>query len=234
MAKAYHEALHPLGNLGIQVSMAALENTHIPAHWHEAMEILFCLNGSVRIHIERGDDLNSRDASGMTPLMLCAARNKSAICALLLGAGAVATSAYWTDTASATVTATSLSTPRTPVCTNTGPGGIARMTFPGLGPSYEYYVELREVANNGSLVSPPANTLVFGSGTPTSGLVELEFRIISGGGGNKDYDALIWSRLIGSTSNIGSPTVTHLQAGPEPNGANWSAYCGHKKSYPGH
>ena len=29
MAKAYHEALHPLGNLGIQVSMAALENTHI-------------------------------------------------------------------------------------------------------------------------------------------------------------------------------------------------------------
>lgn len=36
MAKAYHEALHPLGNLGIQVSMAALENTHIPAHWHEA------------------------------------------------------------------------------------------------------------------------------------------------------------------------------------------------------
>lgn len=52
MAKAYHEALHPLGNLGIQVSMAALENTHIPAHWHEAMEILFCLNGSVRVHIE--------------------------------------------------------------------------------------------------------------------------------------------------------------------------------------
>ena len=44
MAKAYHEALHPLGNLGIQVSMAALENTHIPAHWHEAMEILFCQN----------------------------------------------------------------------------------------------------------------------------------------------------------------------------------------------
>ena len=25
MAKAYHESLHPLGNLGIQVSMAALE-----------------------------------------------------------------------------------------------------------------------------------------------------------------------------------------------------------------
>ena len=36
MAKVYHEALHPLGNLEIQVSMAALENPHIPAHWHES------------------------------------------------------------------------------------------------------------------------------------------------------------------------------------------------------
>lgn len=52
MAKAYHEALHPLGNLGIQVSMATLESPHIPAHWHDAMEILFCLNGGVRIHAE--------------------------------------------------------------------------------------------------------------------------------------------------------------------------------------
>lgn len=40
MAKAYHEALHPLGNLGIQVSMATLESPHIPAHWHDAMEII--------------------------------------------------------------------------------------------------------------------------------------------------------------------------------------------------
>lgn len=52
MAKAYHEALHPLGNLGIQVSMATLESPHIPAHWHDSMEILFCLNGEVRIHAE--------------------------------------------------------------------------------------------------------------------------------------------------------------------------------------
>lgn len=46
------------------------------------------VESAVRIHIERGDDLNARDASGMTPLMLCAARNKPAICALLLSAGA--------------------------------------------------------------------------------------------------------------------------------------------------
>lgn len=53
MAKAYHEALKPLGNLGIQTSMGELKNPHIPAHWHEAMEILFCLSGSVQIQKEQ-------------------------------------------------------------------------------------------------------------------------------------------------------------------------------------
>lgn len=43
---------------------------------------------AVQIHIERGDDLNARDARGMTPLMLSAARDKPAICKLLLSAGA--------------------------------------------------------------------------------------------------------------------------------------------------
>ena len=46
------------------------------------------VESAVQIHIDRGDDLNARDASGMTPLMLSAARNKSAICKLLLSAGA--------------------------------------------------------------------------------------------------------------------------------------------------
>lgn len=52
------------------------------------MAVMSGVESAVRIHIERGDDLNARDASGMTPLMLCAARNKPAICALLLSAGA--------------------------------------------------------------------------------------------------------------------------------------------------
>ena len=43
---------------------------------------------AVQIHIRRGDDLNARDTSGMTPLMLSAARNRPAICKLLLDAGA--------------------------------------------------------------------------------------------------------------------------------------------------
>lgn len=48
------------------------------------------VESAVRIHIDRGDDLNARDDKGQTPLMLSAARNKASICKLLLDAGAQA------------------------------------------------------------------------------------------------------------------------------------------------
>ena len=51
------------------------------------MAIMAGVESAVQIHIDRGDDLNARDASGMTPLMLTAARNKPAICEMLLSAG---------------------------------------------------------------------------------------------------------------------------------------------------
>jgi hypothetical protein len=43
---------------------------------------------AVKIHIRRGDDLNARDSSGMTPLMLAASKNKASVCSLLLAGGA--------------------------------------------------------------------------------------------------------------------------------------------------
>lgn len=43
---------------------------------------------SVRLHIQRGDDLNARDRSGLTPLMIAAARGKLPICKLLIDSGA--------------------------------------------------------------------------------------------------------------------------------------------------
>lgn len=52
------------------------------------MAIVAGVESAVRIHIERGDDLNARDAGGQTPLMLAASRNKPHICKLLLDAGA--------------------------------------------------------------------------------------------------------------------------------------------------
>jgi RNA polymerase primary sigma factor len=52
------------------------------------MAIIAGVESAVRIHIERGDDLNARDTGGQTPLMLAAARNKPQIFKLLLDAGA--------------------------------------------------------------------------------------------------------------------------------------------------
>jgi RNA polymerase primary sigma factor len=46
------------------------------------------VESAVQIHINRGDDLDARDGNGQTPLMISAARNKAAICKLLLTAGA--------------------------------------------------------------------------------------------------------------------------------------------------
>jgi len=52
------------------------------------MAVVTGVEAAVRVHIDRGDDLNARDEKGQTPLMLSAARNKAAICKLLLAAGA--------------------------------------------------------------------------------------------------------------------------------------------------
>ena len=52
------------------------------------MAVMAGVESAVRLHIDRGDDPNARDEGGLTPLMLAAARNKHAICNLLLGAGA--------------------------------------------------------------------------------------------------------------------------------------------------
>jgi RNA polymerase primary sigma factor len=52
------------------------------------MAVVTGVERAVQIHIDRGDNLNARDEKGQTPLMLAAARDKAAICRLLLAAGA--------------------------------------------------------------------------------------------------------------------------------------------------
>lgn len=52
------------------------------------MAVLAGVESAVQVHIDRGDDLNARDDKGLTPLMLSAARNKAAVCKLLIQCGA--------------------------------------------------------------------------------------------------------------------------------------------------
>lgn len=138
------------------------------------------------------------------------------------------TSAYWTDTARATVAATTPAavTHQQPTCTSKQGNGQdkeeARLTWTGLGAQYEYYWELWKGTS-------PGGTL-YSSGTlnpvnPPS-MVTLMFGIVSGGGGNDSYYAKVWTRLVSNHSNVGSPTTTLLHSGPRPNGPNWWMYCG--------
>ncbi|WP_134812503.1 ankyrin repeat domain-containing protein [Xanthomonas axonopodis pv. vasculorum] len=46
------------------------------------------VESAIQIHVDRGDNLNARDEKGQPPLMLSAARNRAAICRLLLASGA--------------------------------------------------------------------------------------------------------------------------------------------------
>ncbi|WKB50754.1 sigma-70 family RNA polymerase sigma factor [Eleftheria terrae] len=46
------------------------------------------VESAVRLHIERGDDLNARDDKGLTALMIAASHDRAGICELLLQAGA--------------------------------------------------------------------------------------------------------------------------------------------------
>ncbi len=59
-----------------------------PLNKHLRVAVVAGVESAVQIHIARGDDLDARDDKGQTPLMLSAARNKAAICKLLLAAGA--------------------------------------------------------------------------------------------------------------------------------------------------
>lgn len=46
------------------------------------------IESAVRLYIARGDSLEARDDNGLTPLLIAAARNRPAICKMLLDAGA--------------------------------------------------------------------------------------------------------------------------------------------------
>ncbi len=52
------------------------------------LAVIAGVEAAVLVHIRKGDSIDGRDPTGRTPLMIAAARNKAAICTLLLDAGA--------------------------------------------------------------------------------------------------------------------------------------------------
>ena len=52
------------------------------------MAVVGGVEAAVRLHIDRGDNINARDERGLTPLMLAAGRDKPGVCRLLIDSGA--------------------------------------------------------------------------------------------------------------------------------------------------
>ena len=68
----------------------SVASDHAPPSIHRLFKMAIWAGAetAVRLHIARGDDPNARDDAGLTPLMIAAARNKAAVCRLLIEAGA--------------------------------------------------------------------------------------------------------------------------------------------------
>lgn len=52
MSKPYHETLHKISDLGIQLAFNTVPGGFCPLHWHEELEILYPLNGTLEIGTE--------------------------------------------------------------------------------------------------------------------------------------------------------------------------------------
>lgn len=74
---------------GLMVTMTdAVDKTSPALGLTFRMAIMAGAVEAVRLHIARGDRLDSRDAGGMTPFLLACSRNRLLVCRLLLDAGA--------------------------------------------------------------------------------------------------------------------------------------------------
>lgn len=67
----------------------SVASDHLPPSIHRLFKMAIWAGAetAVKLHIARGDDPNARDDAGLTPLMIAAARNKAAVCQLLIEAG---------------------------------------------------------------------------------------------------------------------------------------------------
>jgi RNA polymerase primary sigma factor len=75
--------------MGIEVQVTGSQDEAVPVFGPTfRMAVTAGVVEAVRLHVARGDRLDARDASGMTPFLLACSRNKVAVCRVLLEAGA--------------------------------------------------------------------------------------------------------------------------------------------------
>jgi signal peptidase len=156
-----------------------------------------------------------------------------------LGASGVApwafTSAYWTDTAVATVEATTpaLQSHAQPGCAQSGPGGIARLTWTDVNDLYEYTWSVRELdgtpAPVGTANPPPQLSGILGGTTTQGQQVQLDIPTTRGQGQVHKKNFVVWvtTRLISDHGVTGPTTVTPIHREEGQGGNIWVAYCGH-------
>lgn len=137
------------------------------------------------------------------------------------------TSAYWTDSANATVPASTPAavTHAQPGCTSksTNPGATrATITWLSVGAQYEYYWAFYQEGN-----AAPNLTGTIGAGAASGTTITLkdQLTIPNGGGGNGNYYVTVQTRLVAGHVDVGSPTTTLLVAGPLPGGPFWAVFC---------
>lgn len=137
------------------------------------------------------------------------------------------TSAYWTDTASANVQATTPApvTHAQPNCTSksSNPGATrATITWLSVGTQYEYFWSFHQ---EGNPVPNLTGTIGAGAAAGTTITLKDQLTIPNGGGGNGNYYVTVQTRLVAGHVNVGSPTTTLLVAGPLPGGPFWAVFC---------
>lgn len=137
------------------------------------------------------------------------------------------TSAYWTDSATATVQASTpaVVTHQQPACTSktSNPGAQrAAITWTAVGAQYEYFWAFYREG-----VPEPQLTGTVGAGAvpPATVTIQNQLQIPSGGGGNANYFVTVQTRLVDGHVDVGSPTTTFLVAAPLPGGPNWAVFC---------
>ncbi|WP_051485790.1 signal peptidase I [Nocardioides sp. J54] len=137
------------------------------------------------------------------------------------------TAAYWTDTATATVHASTPAptTHQQPGCTSktSNPGAQrATITWTAVGAQYEYFWAFYR---EGVVAPLLTGTVGAGLAPPATVTIRDELQIPPGGGGNANYHLTVQTRLVDGHVDVGSPTTTFLVAAPLPGGPNWAVFC---------